>query len=323
MSNDAGTGGVASGGGAGDEPVTSGGANNGGGGNDGPRAGRDAGVGGTAGAGGSVGGSAQAGGSGGDGGMQGLAGEGGESGAAGDPGSGGSAGMGNLDPVSRQGLVYWFSADFGVTDEDEFITEWLDRSSNAAHALQPLPGSRPKLGTFSSSDLPAVVFDGTDDHLVMPPLDANFEAGLTFFAVARPTLDSTCMPMLELSNGQEAEDVAFFRHLGAFTYEVGEGVTHGQDVAFVLGQPRQLEVVHTADQTVTLFENGVATRTASFAIPFPRRRNLTYIGRSLYASCTNWSGVIAELILYSRPLSTTERQGIRTYLTEKWGCCGS
>jgi hypothetical protein len=93
-------------------------------------------------------------------------------------------------------------------------------------------------------------------------------------------------------------------------------------MAFALGVPRLLEVVHTADRMATLFENGVATRTAPYGMPFPRRRNLAYIGRPMYVNCTPWSGVIAEFHLYSRPLPPAERQAVRTYLTEKWGCCG-
>lgn len=258
----------------------------------------------------------------GSGGVTSEAGASGEGGTANVSGSGNSAGTSNAEPVSLDAMVYWFSADFGISESDGAIDEWLDRSGNGADARQLLAGSRPKLESFAgSTELPAVVFDGQDDHLAMSPLGANFEAGLTFFAVARTTAEGVCTTMLEVSNGSEIEEFAFFRHLQAFTYEVGDFNIHGQQGAFAVGEPRLLDVTHTPELAVSMFLNGFATGTATFALPVTTTRNQSFIGRSLYRDCTTWSGELAEILLYARPLPAEERQAIRRYLDEKWGCC--
>jgi hypothetical protein len=272
---------------------------------------------------GSTAGSNQTGGRSATGGMPSVAGMTGEGGAANAAGSGNTGGIGNPEPVSTDKLLYWFSADFGVTESEGAISKWLDRSGNHADAAQILPDSRPKLDRFAGSDLPAVVFDGQDDYLGMPPLIPDFAQGVTFLAVARATSGNACMALLELSNGSEIDDVAFFRDLEAFTYEVVTDVVHGQHGAFAVGEPRLLEVTHTPEAGVSLFMNGLATGAAAFALPSDTLRNQNFLGRSLYVNCQTWSGELAEVLLYGRTLPTDERQTIQRYLNEKWGCCGS
>lgn len=296
-------------------------------------AGSNAGNGGAAGEGGEAGESTQGGAAGdassaghhggdsGSGGMTSEGGASGEGGSANAAGSGNSGGTSNFDPVSLEAMVYWFSADVGLTEADGTITEWLDRSGNQGDARQLLAGSRPKLGTFAGTELPAVVFDGQDDYLAMSPLAANFEAGLTFFAVARATAEGLCMSMLEASNGSEIEEFAFFLLREGLAYEVGDFTSQGQEGAFAVGEPRLLDVTHTPDRVVSLFLNGFATATSAFALPVTTTRNQNFIGRSLYRDCTTWSGELAEILLYARPLPSEERQAIRRYLDEKWGCC--
>ncbi len=271
----------------------------------------------------SEGGAAGAGYSGGGGSTAGLASDAGASGEGGAAGSGNSVGTGNESPVSSEQLVYWFSADFGITEAGGAISEWRDRSGRQAHATQDQVDRRPKLETLAGTELPAVVFDGLDDHLALPVLDVSFEAGLTFFGVARATADGACNSMLELSQGSEMQDIGFFRHAAAFTYEVHDDVIHGGSGAFIVGEPRLLDVTHTPERAVTLFLNGVVTGSSAFALPANHVRDQNFIGRSLYPDCQSvaWSGELAELLLYARPLPTEERQAVRRYLDQKWGCC--
>jgi hypothetical protein len=51
-------------------------------------------------------------------------------------------------------------------------------------------------------------------------------------------------------------------------------------------------------------------------------RNQNFLGRTLYLNCPTWPGEIAELMMYSRAVSSDERTSIEGYLTKKWGCCG-
>src|SRR6188768_1438745 len=110
---------------------------------------------------------------------------------------------------SKNGLIYWFSADSGVTEASGRVTRWTDRSGNHADAVQITEDARPKLGHLGGGNKPAVEFDGNDDFLGLPPLTTGFDAGVSMFAVARNTAGGPCMAMLEVANGSEIDDVSF------------------------------------------------------------------------------------------------------------------
>jgi len=256
---------------------------------------------------------------GGSGGGVGIAGEAGDT----SPGSGGSAGAPPHDPISHDGLVYWFSADSGVTQTNGGVSKWLDRSGNGNDAAQISNDSRPRLGSFADTGAPALVFDGDNDYLGLAPLRTTFESGITFFAVARPTDGSYCMPLLELSNGSEIDDVSFGWTNTAFSYEVTEAFVSGQDGAFTNGEPRLVEVTHAVSGDVNLWMNGLANGFGMSSLPVAVTRGQAFVGKSLYQGCSTWNGEIAELILYARELELGERQDVESYLEGKWGCCGN
>jgi hypothetical protein len=131
------------------------------------------------------------------------------------------------------------------------------------------------------------------------------------------------MPLLELSNGSEMDDVSFGWTNASLSYEVLEGFALGDDGAFTNGEPRLVEVTHAVTGSVNLWMNGLANGFGMFDLPAAVTRGQTFVGKSLYQGCTTWSGEIAELILYARELELGERQDVEAYLEGKWGCCGS
>lgn len=225
--------------------------------------------------------------------------------------------------VSKDGLVYWFSADTGVSEQSGRVNRWSDRSGNHADAVQITEEARPKLGHLGGGSHPAVEFDGNDDFLGLPPLTTDFDAGVSMFAVARNTAGGPCMAMFEASNGPEIDDVSFDWNQSALHYEVMADYADGQSGAFAQGDSRLLEVIHAPSGEVNLWMNGTANGTANFALPEDKTRNQNFLARSLYANCPTWHGEISEVIVYARALAAEERRDLETYLTEKWECCGT
>jgi hypothetical protein len=244
------------------------------------------------------------------------------SGGAGAGGRGGLGGGGN-EPVSTDHLVYWFSADVGVTQSGGVVSRWSDRSPNAADAAQLTNATRPVLATLGATQLPAIRFDGVDDYLGLPPLTASFTQGVTFFAVARAVASPMCMSLMQLSNGSEIDDVSFDWHEGALQYEVFNEYLIGQDDAFGVGESRLLGVTEATAGNVTLWVNGLSTGVGQFELPATVARNQTFIARSLYLNCPTFGGEIAEILLYARALPEDERRTVEAYLQNKWLCCGS
>jgi hypothetical protein len=236
----------------------------------------------------------------------------------------GGAGGGNEPepppPVSREGLVYWFKADAGITEQGGRITRWADQSGNAYDAEQGLATQRPVLTSSELVPYPVVTFEG-DAVLDLPELDAPFDQGVTFFAVAGRNEDSPCAALLELSHGLEMDDLHFGLSRAAAFYEAGEFYFKSDAPVFELNTLRQVTVTHSGDEMAASAEiRASGAFVASEAIPLPARvmRDQNYIGRTQYGGCTKLVGGIGELILYARPLDKSEQRAVEAYLRDKW-----
>jgi hypothetical protein len=76
--------------------------------------------------------------------------------------------------------------------------------------------------------------------------------------------------------------------------------------------------------TAVLYSNGTQAGTASSGQVFTNSTGLYLGARMVGGSVGNYlTGVIAEVILYNRPLTASERQKIEGYLAWKWGLTGS
>jgi len=187
-----------------------------------------------------------------------------------------------------------------------------------------------------------VSFDGVDDYLKLPAGFADFDSGLTFFAVMQESSGTGCPSVLQLSNGSEIDDIDF----GLDTirsealcgdagcraadegmsggssrtshYEVGSLWLAGAAGVLSAAATNVLAVVHRTDQTLELRINGVALPGAGIPLPEARSRVSNSLGRSLYASCQPFRGRVGELLLYARSLSDAERDSVESYLTARW-----
>jgi hypothetical protein len=265
-----------------------------------------------------------------------LGGDSGDGGELIDPGLGGSAGLGGLPPIggvageggvpepvpiSEEGLELWLRADQGVVLDGGVVASWQDSSQHQRNAGQTAGNYRPKLTENGLGNLRAVVFDGEDDYLKLPPLDADFSGGVSVFAMTYQGAAAECEAIFEACNGREVDDL----HLGSWKasslYEVGANYAHAIDYPIVFDQPQLLAAVHQANGLVRLRRNSNGLIEGMFELSPVVTRNEVFIGRTLYQGCAPFSGAVAELLVYSRAVSDDELVEIETYLQKKWGCC--
>jgi hypothetical protein len=268
------------------------------------------------------------------------AGRGGKPSTAGTGGSGGAesvggainvggspsvGGVGGMEPeppaIPDEGLELWLRADHGVVEVGEYVATWEDSSSKQRNATQSATNYRPKLVKDAMSGHSGVVFDGKDDYLRLPALDADFSAGVSIFAVALQQSAVECDAIFEASNGSEVDDLHLGDWKSAPIYEVGAPFLHAPEAPTVYGQPELLAAVHDKSRLVRLRRNSAGLAESMFDLPPLATRAETFIGRSLYAECGTWDGGIAEVLVYSRGVADEELVQIETYLQKKWGCC--
>lgn len=242
---------------------------------------------------------------------------GGVAGGAGAAGMGGGVVVPPLPEIPRLGLAVWLSADVGVQQKDGIVERWIDQSGNKMDATQGPGESRPSFDVRGFNDRPAIVFDGKFDYLEFAPAFGSFKLGVTAFIVGQPVeATSECWSTLEFSNGSEIDDISFGMWQGKWLYEVE--VPYLQKGTVQAGHPAVMSVLQRVDGTTDLRVNGALVGADKVALPKEIQRNDNFIGRTLYQSCTLYTGSIAEIILYSRALGSGEVQAVESYLNQHW-----
>lgn len=224
-------------------------------------------------------------------------------------------------PIPTDGLLLWLRADRGVTVQNGAVTEWADQSPSKTNATQDLTNLQPQLLDDAIGGQPALVFDGQDDFLKLPAGFSDFSNGISLFAVAQSNSPDVCTGVFEASNGAEIDDISLDSDFGKLNFEVYDA--NDEEVSFPANVPEEVEAIQAPDQSVEVRRNGPMGIETSFALPAQVVRNQVYVGKTLYANCQVFPGMIAELIVYSRAVTASENTAIEGYLQSKYACCTS
>lgn len=200
---------------------------------------------------------------------------------------------------------------------------WQDKSSSAANATQSTSANRPILRTSVVLGRPVIEFNGSSTHLRAA---ISFSNTHSFFFVANPRVSK----IGAIIGGNDTADwdlvygdASTFGNSKFAAYGNGRAV-YG-DGALSYGAFQVFTAVlsgGTLPANLSMWRNGtggaVTTETAGTA---PRAGLATdvWIGRTSAAASQGWDGQIAEMIGYSRAVTTAERQTVERYLGWKWG----
>ena len=208
---------------------------------------------------------------------------------------------GEGSPAGIPGMRLWVSSEAGViTDGASRVTEWLDLSGQGNHLRPSTAAGQPLLVPNEAGGLGVVHFDGSDDTLLFT---SRLTTVRTVFWVVR----------------EEASAPNGYRHLlgDASSYDFQSGSAHqiwsgSANAALRSGETRvngsAVDGTITNRPTALSIVSLVATGPLA-ADAFSRDR--TY-GRS-------WWGDLAELVVYDRPLTSSERKAVEDYLALKFG----
>jgi hypothetical protein len=223
-------------------------------------------------------------------------------------------------------LGLWLKGDAGITLVSGAVDVWADQSGNGRDFSAPASGNRPGLTTLNG--LPCLSFDGTDDYLLGNAANGNLAqnvSGFTMIAVVRyavsnqqrcfaastPTANNVrCLLGVSTTQWQVGG-----RRLDAVGAEILSGGTVNNNFVVHSG------VLRYSVATAGTFINGAsqvdtAFLTAGNTVNTASARSIVGGGANL----TNFlSGNLAELIVYRRAITPTERQSVESYLMQKWG----
>lgn len=224
-------------------------------------------------------------------------------------------------PSDLPNLALWLKADAitGLADGAAVAT-WNDSSSNARNATQATGGAQPIYRTALLNGKPVVRFDGVDDFLATGEFQQTeqwtaFAVALKAPGVDTPTVASTAKAVtphgkLIRFNG----DVEVM----SFAYNVaGASTSDSQDAL-----PTSFLIVSALRTTsaIQVWADGIsAGETVALGTPASPVARVV-VGADDGVAVGNFlNGDIAEVVYYSSPLSTTDRDKVEAYLGDKYG----
>ncbi|MDD4309258.1 MAG: T9SS type A sorting domain-containing protein [Candidatus Cloacimonetes bacterium] len=230
------------------------------------------------------------------------------------------------------GLQMWLDANAltGLNNNDP-VSSWTDQSGNAKHAVQDTVNLRPLYKTNIINGKPAIVFDGltngTGDYLSIDGsiiLNTNY----TIIAVVKRTSSSPSSLHMFLGGIEKTQNKNL--HVG---WRSNSTFTHAQytndyDIRVAnyaaAAPPNVITIRHSNTLGNDTYINGALRGLNMNVATSGRLAHLTdwqgaSIGRYIDGSINNrLNGWMAELIVYNRYLSETERKAVESYLANKY-----
>jgi hypothetical protein len=241
-------------------------------------------------------------------------------------GGGGSA-------IPQSGLSLWLKADAGVTLSGSNVTAWADQSGNGNNAT-----ARTANSTFVSSVIngkPVLRFDGTANLITNNFFAHNYDTPITIIAVSKASAstvfggESTARYIYGVTNNGGYDAGLTYGAYGTETpnFSVSFGISYvsGQDIESSAMGENQVGISSSINSgtEISAFLNGNAVGTAdpanqsggnnstgAFSIGSEVTLDQT---DSFFCTCD-----IAEIIIYNRAITTTERQQVEAYLNTKY-----
>jgi len=226
-------------------------------------------------------------------------------------------------------LQLWLKADAGVTTGlNGNVVSWADQSGQGNTAATLDEATAPSLSASAIHSLPALHFDGVNDRLeVADSPSVSIIGNLTTFFVVRMDDFATFRAVWAKTAGEGGSLPAptdFYTVPGTGVPKVHRGDGTPTNIGFVDGDRAlhagAFDVVgySIAGVSLTHFLNGypngggsVRTATADGDTPL-------YIG-TRHDQVTRLKGDLAEVLIYDRALSDTERRDVQVYLAGRYG----
>jgi hypothetical protein len=224
----------------------------------------------------------------------------------------------------QSGLTLWLKADVGITtDGSGNVSQWNDQSPSGYNATQTTSTIRPAFVSNVMNGNPVVRLNGSSNYMSLPSGFSNFSSGTTVFAVFNPTTTANYSRIFDIGNGAPSNNIMLYRDGSAAMMQFA--CFNGTTAATVIGNSSLLLNVPQeytgleSSSSIALYKNGSQLATSTGVALQNLTRSSNYIGKSNWGGNALYQGDMAEILIYNRPLSSTEQQQVEVYLADKYG----
>ena len=217
-------------------------------------------------------------------------------------GPGLTAAGGGFSPIDITGCDLWLNAEALALSDGASVTTWPD-SSGAGHNADGT-GHAPVFKTGILNGLPVVRFDGTSQYL---RATLTSGAAKTVFAVATLNSGDTSQGLFGFSNNA----IRGFYITNQFRHQGDDYVTESVSLPIAF----RVFSLSVGAATTQAWKNGASLGTAAGNAT---AESTLDVGRLYGSGIYFLKGDIAEFIVYTSALGTTDRQAVEAYLLARY-----
>jgi len=239
-----------------------------------------------------------------------------------------------FSPTDLSGLSLWLKANAGVTLSGSNVTAWTDQSGNGNNAS--VNSGDPLFENNVINNNPAIFFDGASTLITEEFLPIIKTTPITMFGVIKANRNSV------RQNGEDARWLMNVTNINDYIFGFNFGpygespitaslmVGNSSDFEDVIqdsqqfGEPEVALCCGTNDgTTITFYKNGSSKGTLATS-PYSSSSNYGSFGIGAQINPNEGNPVIqavcyvAEVIIYNRSITTSERQQVESYLNTKY-----
>jgi hypothetical protein len=226
------------------------------------------------------------------------------------------------NPKTYSGLELWLDSNDSetITLNGGTVSQWDDKSGNDYHVSQGTASNQPALTSNVLNGRDVLRFDGGDwlENLVATPVGGS--TNRTIFIVANYT-GSSIDYLFYLGTASNSPS---FGSVFGISQETAVRVSNGNRIwATSVGSDHMILTISLDGTNITdvsAWQNGTAlTISSTLGTQAINTSSRFYVGGPTATVGNLLEGDIAEVIVYSSALSTSDRESVESYLSNKWG----
>ncbi len=208
------------------------------------------------------------------------------------------------------GVSVWLRADGGNVNPDN----WTDYSGNGNNFVQTTPSLQPKVKSRAFNFNPALDFESDRFDLVTSKINATQN---TIIVVNKPDVVSGVRSLVQFGKLKES-NVLEFRHNNSATQYIEKIAADSSSVKYdgLISSESYIDGVsqdNTANTGVKIYRNST-TANATGGVSYSPNNNPIYVGGE-----HGFDGLISEVIVFNRIVTSLELKKIYSYLALKYG----
>ena len=232
-----------------------------------------------------------------------------------------------FNPTQLSGLQAWLDASdtSTITESGGAVSQWDDKSTAGRDFTQGTGSRQPTTGSSTINSLNALAFDGAD-LLLRNEAWLYDLSGKTIFVVSKGASQLQKRIFAE-DSGSSGDPRVLYLVTGDTDGTLARAVyrddggnyrlqTNGTQTAF--DNTAHVVTITDDNSTYISYVDGVEDINQGYSHT-TTTQDKTGVGADPHTAADGFTGDVAEIIVYSRVLSASERTAVENYLTNKWG----